>query len=218
MWDQPFAWPCKSPVHGAPLKVHALVLGVTHVWLRVEAGGRAALGLFSSLCCPRPQRRGVGRGRVCSGSRWHCRLRHGPAAALKLGSPGCRSAWLRIWGFQGFQLHFRSGVLSSRGKGPTAGTDPALAARQGRADVLAASLGKQRPGGPEICTEPCREPVRAGEEPSRAALSPSAWPSCSSLLLPEVSISTRLVWAPQQAVLTIFPAAPSRSSSAARRQ
>lgn len=155
---------------------------------------------------------------MCSGSRWHCRLRHGPAAALKLGSPGCRSARLRSWGFQGFQLHFRSGVLSLQGKGPTAGTDPALPARQGRADVLSLLPQGCSPGGPEICTEPCREPVRAGEQPSRAALFPSTWPSCSSLLLPEVIISTRLVWAPQRALLAIFPAAPSRSSSAGRRQ
>lgn len=155
---------------------------------------------------------------MCSGSRWHCRLRHGPAAALKLGSPGCCSALLRSWGFQGFQLHFRSGMLSLRGRGPTAGTDPALPARQGRADVLSLLPQGCSPGGPEICTEPCREPVRAGEQPSRAALFPSTWPSCSSLLLPEVIISTRLVWAPQRALLAIFPAAPSRSSSAGRRQ
>lgn len=62
------------------------------------------------LCCPRPQCRSLGRGRVCNGSRWHCRLRHGPAASPKLGTPGCCSALLSSWGFRCFRLHFRSSV------------------------------------------------------------------------------------------------------------
>lgn len=128
-WDQPFAWPRRSPVRGAPLEVHALVLGVTHVWLRVEAGGGEQLwSCLKAFAGPVP-----------SAAVWDgdgCAVAAGGTVGL-----GMARRLPRSWGpLAAAQPCSALGAFSAsscvsglacprwRGKGLAAGTDPALCA------------------------------------------------------------------------------------------